>query len=174
MGILSMLFGKRDAVSVAREDADLELIAPVSGSLLPLSDVPDLVISECIVGDGVAIIPENQEILAPCDGIISRLLSSQNAFAIRSNCGVEIYVTCGVGTRRFSGEGFEAQIKNGDKVKKGDVIIKFDMSKASSNLKSTITSIIVVKSSADIAKVAAASGKVIAGESPCAWVALNH
>lgn len=169
-----MLFGKHDAVTVAKEDADLELIAPVSGSLLPLADVPDLVISECIVGDGIAIIPENQEILAPCDGIISRLLSSNNAFAIRSQCGVEIYVTCGVGTKRFAGDGFEAVVKNGDKVKKGDVIIKFDMSRANATLKSTVTSIIVVKSSANIAKVAVASGKATAGETACAWVALNH
>ena len=72
MGILSMLFGKHESVSIADEDVDLELYAPVSGPLIPLSDVPDLVISECIVGDGVAIIPENQEIVAPCDGIISK------------------------------------------------------------------------------------------------------
>lgn len=174
MGLLSMLFGKHDVSKVAREDADLELIAPISGTLLPLSEVPDLVISECIVGDGVAIVPESQEILAPCDGIITRIISSNNAFAIRSDCGVEVYVTCGIGTKRFVGEGFHAHVKSGDTVKQGQTIISVDLNKAMSNLQSSVTSLIVVKSSADIAKVATATGEAKAGETPCTWVALNH
>ena len=52
-------------------------------------------------------------------GLFQRILSSNNAFpAIRTSCGIEVYVTCGIGTRRFTGEGFGSNVKNGDRVKK--------------------------------------------------------
>ena len=174
MGFLSALFGKRQLNRAALEDADLVLLAPVSGTLLPLSEVPDIVISEKIVGDGIAIVPSGQEITAPCDGIISRILSSRNAFALRAACGVEIYVTCGIGMLRFKGEGFCSSIKSGDEVRQGQTIISVDMARAGDYLKSTITSLIVVNSSADIARVSAGSGRVEGGRTPCAWVVLNH
>ena len=99
MGFLSQLF-KRASVSVSETPvdnikADVSLFAPVTGTLLPLEEVPDIVISEKVMGEGVAVVPNSETIVAPCDGVISRLLPTKNAFAVRMESGLEVYVTFG-------------------------------------------------------------------------------
>lgn len=155
------------------EDVDLVLYAPMNGTLLPLSEVPDVVISERVVGDGVALIPESDTILAPCGGVINRLLATRNAFSIKAPNGLEIYLTFGIGTIDFQGEGFTSRVQVGQKVQRGDPIIQVDMSLLSSKIKSTVTSMIVVRTSGQIEKVTAGSGKAAAGVTPCAWVTLK-
>ncbi len=155
------------------EEADLELLAPVSGTVLSLDDVPDPVICERIAGDGCAFIPEGNTIKAPCDGMLVRLLPSNTAFCIKSKLGPEIYVRFGIGTDYFSGEGFEAVKKTGDEVKAGDDIITFDLSQAAPAFMTTATSMIALKSSAAIARVTVSSGKALAGQTGCMWIFLK-
>ncbi len=173
MGLFSFFSKNNDEFDEAKKEADLELLAPVSGTLVTLGEVPDLVISEKLIGDGIAIIPDDSQILAPCSGIISRLVASNNAFAIRTESGVEVYVTFGIGTSNFSGVGLSSNVGIGDKVTTGTPIINIDLNNVSEQLESTITSMIVVNSSAKIAKVISSSGRVIAGKSPCTWVILE-
>jgi len=173
MGLFSFFTKNNDEFNDAKNEADLELLAPITGTLVPLREVPDLVISEKLIGDGVAIIPDNSTIVAPCSGIISRLVASNNAFAIRTESGVEVYVTFGIGTSNFSGEGLSSNVGIGDKVTVGTPIINIDFNQVSDQLESTITSMIVVNSSAKIAKVISASGKVEAAKTPCTWVILE-
>lgn len=154
-------------------DADLELCAPVSGTLIPIDEVPDPVISERIAGDGCAFIPENDCMLSPCDGVICRLLSSNTAFVVRASCGTEIYVRFGIGSDNFQGKGFTSLKKVGDPVKKGEKVIAIDLEQCSDLLKSTVTSMIAIKSSSDIERVASVGGKVQAGSTPCMWVFLK-
>lgn len=173
MGFFSF-FKKQDEFSQeAKNDADLELYAPVSGTIITLEDVPDLVISEKLIGDGIAFIPGSDSIVAPCDGTITRLIASNNAFAIRSENGIEIYVTYGIGTDSFTGKGLRSHVKIGDKVRMGDRIISINAEEATQSLESNVTSMIAIKTSADIAKVIVSSGKCVAGKSPCAWVILK-
>ncbi len=162
MGIFSFFSKNDDAIDEAKNEADLELLAPVTGNLVPLGEVPDLVISEKLIGDGVAIIPDDSQILAPCSGIISRLVASNNAFAIRTDSGIEVYVSFGIGTSNFCGEGLSSNVGIGDRVETGTPIINIDINHVSEQLESTITSMIVVNSSASIARVISASGKVVA------------
>ncbi len=169
MSFLSHLFRS----TPSEEDADLVLYAPLNGTLLPLSEVPDVVISERVVGDGVALIPDSETILAPCDGTVSRLLATNTAFSVRTAQGLEIYVSFGIGSIDFQGEGFTARAQPGQQVQRGDPIIQVDMSLLSKRLKSTVTSMIVVRTSGQIDKVTAGSGKVVAGVTPCAWVTLK-
>ncbi len=169
MSFLSHLFQS----FTSDENADLVLLAPISGTLVPITEVPDVVISEKVVGDGVAILPIGNKILAPCDGIITRLISTNSAFAIKSDIGVEIYVNFGVGTLDLAGDGFTSHIKLGDRVKKGDLIISVDLNEIENKIKSTITSIIAINSSANIQKVVSASGKSKHGETPCMWIHLD-
>lgn len=179
MGFLSQLFKKAsntptESAPAVNIQADVTLYAPVNGTLLPLEEVPDIVISEKVMGDGVAFVPESETIMAPCDGIISRLLPTKNAFAIRMSSGLEVYVTFGVESMELKGEGFTTKVSIGDEVKKGDPIIITEPRMLQSRLKSTITSMIVIKSSLDIERVTSASGKAMAGASPVLWITLKN
>ncbi|MGN0901890.1 MAG: PTS glucose transporter subunit IIA, partial [Succinivibrio sp.] len=155
MGLFSKLFNRNDPTGDAINEASLELFAPSSGHLMSLNEVPDLVISEKIIGDGVAVIPNDLDnITAPCDGVISRFISSKNAFSIRADKNIEIYVSFGIGVNTFTGEGLQAMVKVGDVVKTGDVVINVtDRHKVKSSLENTAVSMIVVNSSAPIARV---------------------
>lgn len=169
MSILSYLFHS----SPQEEDADLILYAPVSGVMIPLTEVPDVVISEKVVGDGLAFMPETDNIVAPCDGTISRLLATSNAFAIRTVQNLEIYVSFGIDAVDLQGEGMQSLVKVGDQVKKGDPILNIALNQIEDKIKSTITSMIVVKSSGKIEKITTASGKAKASNTPCVWVTLQ-
>ena len=170
MSFLSNLFHFHQS----EDSADLTLYAPASGTLLPLSEVPDIVISEKIIGDGVAIMPESETIYAPCDGVIARLLSSKSAFSIRTALGLEVYVSFGIGSIELAGKGFSSEVKIGDTVKKGDPILQVNSAAIANKLKSTVISMIVVRSSGDIEKLTSASGSCVAANTPCVWVNLKH
>lgn len=126
MGFLSQLFKRASATvsetPVANIKADVSLFAPVTGTLLPLEEVPDIVISEKVMGEGVAVVPNSETIMAPCDGVISRLLPTKNAFAIKMENGLEVYVTFGVESMELKGEGFTTKVNLGDEVKKLSLI----------------------------------------------------
>lgn len=155
------------------EKVDLVLYAPVNGTLLPLSEVPDPVISEKITGDGVALVPDSETILSPCDGVITRLLSTNTAFAVKTAEGVEVYVTFGIGTLDLQGEGFSSRVRSGEQVRRGQPVLQVDMAAISRKIQSAVTSMIVVRSTAPAAKVTAGTGNVAAGVTPCVWVTLN-
>lgn len=175
MGWLSNLFKLGSSKGAESNiQADVTLCAPVSGTLLPLVEVPDIVISEKVMGDGVAIVPEGELIVAPCDGVISRLLPTKNAFAVRQADGLEIYVSFGLESMEVLGEGFNALYGVGDTVKQGDTVLQVDLRLLSSKLKSLITSMIVIKSSGEIERVTAATGQCKAGETPVVWIALKN
>lgn len=181
MGFFSQLFKRSEGSSsasyeapVVNVNADVTLYAPVSGSLMPLGDVPDIVISEMVMGEGVAVVPESESVVAPCDGIISRLLPTKNAFAVRMENGLEVYVSFGVESMETQGEGFTVKMAIGDEVKKGDVVLIADLRTLSQRLKSTIVSMIVIRSSGKLDKVVPASGKVTAGQSAAIWINLKH
>lgn len=185
MGFFSSLF-KRSSESNASPkatfsaennsnlNADVTLYAPVTGTLLPLEEVPDIVISEKVMGEGVAVVPDSESIVAPCDGVISRLLPTKNAFSVRMDNGLEIYVSFGVESMELRGEGFTTKVNLGDSVKRGDPIIQTDARLISSRIKSPITSMIVIKSSGHIAKVTNATGKCNAGINPVVWISLTN
>lgn len=173
---LFSFFQKTQTVSQdVKDEADLELFAPISGNLISLEEVPDLVISEKLIGDGVAVVPDTDAdtIVAPCSGTISRIIASNNAFAVRTAKGVEVYVTFGIGTSSFTGAGMAAVAKLGQQVSVGDPVLKVNPDEVSDDLESTVTSLIVVRSSAAIAKVISSSGKVQSGKDPCSWVILQ-
>ena len=104
MGLFSFFQKKQTVSQEVKGEADLELYTPISGNLISLEEVPDLVISERLIGDGVAVVPCKgaDTIVSPCSGTISRLIASNNAFAVRTEQGVEVYVTFGIGTSSFT------------------------------------------------------------------------
>lgn len=175
MSFLTSIFNKKHETPVPDESTDLILSAPVDGTAVPIEEVPDPVISEKVAGDGIAVIPEGAKIVAPCDGIISRMLVSSSAFAIKSDTtGLEIYVSYGIGTSAFTGEGFKALKQPGDRAVRGEAVIELDLAARSEKLKSTAVSMIVIRSSGDISKVSSSRGRLEAGKTPCVWINLNQ
>lgn len=104
----------------------LNLIAPISGRTVYLSEVPDPVFAEKMVGDGVAIIPTGDIVVAPCDGTLSLIMESKHAFAMTLDNGIEILVHVGLETVALNGSGFEVLAEVGQVIKAGTPILKLD------------------------------------------------
>ena len=103
------------------------ILAPLTGKAVPLSEVPDPVFSDKVLGDGVAIIPTDGKIVSPVDGEISTVAETGHAYGFTSEDGQEILVHVGLETVSLNGECFKVYGKAGDKVKKGDLVAEVDL-----------------------------------------------
>ena len=108
------------------EKTGLELTAMTDGRCIPLEEVNDPVFSGKALGDGIAIVPEDCVIAAPCDGTVSMLAETLHAFGMTRDDGLELMVHIGIDTVALKGEGFEALVSQGDQVKKGAPLIRVD------------------------------------------------
>lgn len=106
---------------------DTILTAPVSGRITALSEVNDNTFASGILGDGFAIIPEDGNVYAPVDGTITALYSSKHAIGITSTDGLEVLIHIGINTVQLEGKHFDAFVKSGDTVAKGQKLISFDL-----------------------------------------------
>ncbi|WP_249869094.1 PTS sugar transporter subunit IIA [Oceanobacillus saliphilus] len=131
------LFKKNEEVT------DITLVAPVSGEVVALEEVPDPVFSEKMMGDGIAIKPTSGEIVSPVNGKIVQLIPTKHAIGIHAENGAEILIHIGLETVSLDGEGFTAYVGEGDQVKKGDKLIHFEMDIVREKAKSTVTPIII-------------------------------
>lgn len=101
--------------------------SPLKGSIIPLSEVKDEVFSGEIVGKGAAVVPEKGEIHAPSEGEILSVFDTGHALGMRTRDGVELLIHIGLNTVELKGKYFQTHIKQGDFVKKGDLLISFDI-----------------------------------------------
>ncbi|GFP74065.1 PTS sugar transporter subunit IIA [Clostridium fungisolvens] len=118
--------------------------APVSGKCVALEDLKDGVFSEKMLGDGVAIDTTGDVVCAPCDGVITTVVPSKHAFAMKLKNGLEILVHIGLETVSLNGEGFTILAEVDKKVKVGTPIIKIDRAFIESKGISLITPVIIV------------------------------
>lgn len=107
--------------------ASIAIGAPLSGWLTVLDEVPDAVFASRMLGDGVAIDPTGDCLVSPCDGEVSALNASGHAVTIRIADGAEILMHIGIDTVALAGRGFTPSVRQGDRVKRGDVLIRFDL-----------------------------------------------
>lgn len=159
MGLFSRLFGNKSGNT---PDA-IEIVAPLSGTIVNIEDVPDVVFAEKIVGDGIAIKPTGNKMVAPVDGTIGKIFETNHAFSIESESGIELFVHFGIDTVELKGEGFTRIAEEGQKVKKGDVIIELDLPLLEDKAKSTLTPV-VISNMDEVKELIKLSGTVIAGE----------
>ena len=108
-------------------EKNLSVLAPVSGKIIALEQVPDPVFSGKTLGDGVAIIPEDGKIYSPVDGTVTTVSTTLHAYGFTTADGVDILVHIGLETVSLKGEGFKVYIKDGDTVKKGELIAEVDL-----------------------------------------------
>lgn len=108
-------------------EKNLSVLAPVSGKIIALEQVPDSVFSGKTLGDGVAIIPEDGKIYSPVDGTVTTVSTTLHAYGFTTADGVDILVHIGLETVSLKGEGFKVYIKDGDTVKKGELIAEVDL-----------------------------------------------
>lgn len=103
-----------------------DICAVVKGTVKDLEQVEDQVFSKGLIGRGIAIIPEDCLIKAPCDGTLSVVFPTGHAFGIQDADGLEYLIHIGVDTVNLNGKGFTLQVKQGQKVHQGDVLVKVD------------------------------------------------
>jgi glucose-specific phosphotransferase system IIA component len=106
--------------------AEIHVLAPLDGTVVALENVPDQVFAQKMVGDGVAIDPSGQLAVAPVSGNLVKLFPGGHAFGISTKEGVELIVHIGLDTVELNGEGFENIAREGQKVKAGTPIVRFD------------------------------------------------
>ena len=103
------------------------ILAPVTGKVVALSEVPDPVFADKVLGDGAAIIPAEGKIVSPVNGEISTVAETGHAYGFTSEDGLEILVHVGLETVSLNGECFKVYVKPGDKVKAGDLVAEVDL-----------------------------------------------
>ncbi|MCY6370812.1 PTS transporter subunit IIABC, partial [Clostridium ganghwense] len=130
---------KQTAVTLEKNDT---FVAPIDGKILELSDVPDQVFSQKMMGDGFAIEPANGEIVSPVNGTITMLFPTKHAVGITADNGLELLVHFGIDTVELKGEGFEALVEQDAKVKAGQPILKVNLDEVKGKVPSVITPVI--------------------------------
>ena len=140
------------------------LAAPLAGTVVPLAEVSDATFAGKVLGDGIAIEPTEGRLVAPCDGIVTGVFHTGHIVNIRSDNGCKILLHIGIDTVKLNGRFFSAIARAGDRVRKGDLLVRFDIG----GLRSagyTLTAPMIICNSADYAAVTpVASGIIPAGE----------
>ena len=140
-----------------------KIFAPFDGWCAPLDEVPDEVFAGRMLGDGLAIDPTSGVVLAPCDGEIATLPESAHAVSIRSPDGLEVLIHIGIDTVRLGGKGFDARVKPGARVQRGEELIRLDLDLVARGAKSLMTPIVITSDGAVMSN-RRAPGPVRAGE----------
>ena len=153
-----------EVVETASKLTDETIQTPIVGDVVALSDVNDPVFSSGAMGQGIAVKPSQDVVYAPADAEVTIVFPTGHAYGLKTANGAEILIHVGIDTVSMNGEGFEAKVAQGDKVKAGDVLGTFDSAKiAAAGLDNT--TMVIVTNTADFASVnPVASGSVAKGD----------
>ena len=119
------------------------LAAPIAGWLTNIRDVPDPIFSEEMMGAGIAIDPVEGTLVAPCDAEVLLVAKTKHSVTLRSTAGAELLIHIGLETVALGGRGFEAHVREGEKVSLGDKLISFDLDVVGLEAKSLVTPILL-------------------------------
>lgn len=154
--VLIQIFGYGEDTAAQPEKEHLQtaqaneetVYAPFSGKVIPLSNVPDEVFSSGAMGQGLAIEPSDNKLYAPFDGTVVMVAPTKHAIGLRSASGVELLVHIGLDTVTLDGTPFSLKVKEGDTVKKGELLAEFDKAFIKEKGLTTITPVIITNSHA--------------------------
>ena len=145
-----------------RDGSLATIFAPISGILVPLEDVPDPAFAQRLAGDGIAIDPLEQRVVAPCDARVLQVHRAGHALTL-SAFGLEILIHVGLDTVKLNGKGFKARVKAGDQVRKGDELMTFDADYIATHAVSLISPVLITNMDR-VTTLRPQSGKVRAGQ----------
>ena len=152
MGLFSKLFGKK---------AD-EIFAPVVGQAVAIKEVPDPTFAEEMLGKGIAIIPAEGKVVAPCDATVDMMFTTGHAVSLIADCGAEILIHVGLDTVNLEGKHFTVHCANGDKISKGQLLMEMDLDAIKADGYNTITPVVICNS-ADYPTFNTHIGKAVTG-----------
>lgn len=116
-----------DTVKKHQKDSDVLVVSPIEGEMIPLSKISDPAFASGTLGKGIAVMPTTGNVIAPFDATVSALFRSHHAIGLTSVDGIEMLIHIGLETVKLEGKYFTSHVKQGDHVKKGQLLIEFDM-----------------------------------------------
>ena len=122
-------FNSSEQITKTKETAMLDrisIVSPLKGKVIKLEKMQDDAFASGILGKGVAIVPEEGAVYAPVDGEISALFPTLHAIGIKADSAAEVLIHVGLNTVQLNGKGFDAKIKQGDRIKTGQLLLTFD------------------------------------------------
>lgn len=152
--------------AVANAKTVESLVSPITGDVVALEQVPDEAFASKAVGDGIAVKPTSNIVVAPAAGTVVKIFNTNHAFCIETNNGAEIVVHMGIDTVALEGKGFKRLVEEGADVKAGEPILEMDLDFLNANARSMISPVVCSNSDDYSALVILASGKVVAGQTP--------
>lgn len=120
-----------------------KILSPVEGKIIPITEAPDQVFSQKIMGDGCCFELAKGRIVSPVEGTITTIFETKHAIGITSIKGNEMIIHVGMNTVSLKGEGFTALVKEGDKVRAGDPLLDVDIEKIKDKVPSMITPLVI-------------------------------
>lgn len=182
--LITILLGFQESVTAANEQAaekrnhtestenqqmskqtnPYEVQAPMSGKVIPLSEVNDSVFSSEMMGKGVAILPDKGVVQAPFSGKVVTVTPTKHAIGLVSDDGIELLIHVGIDTVSLNGQFFDVLVKEGDEMKTGDHLLSFDIEGIQSNHLDVVTPIIVTNSTQYLDVIHTGDAHVTAGQ----------
>lgn len=138
-----------DTTNVEKTDSkqeDKAVYSPLEGKLIPMAEVPDETFASKALGDGVAVIPEKGCVYAPFDGEVEMVYDTKHAIGLVREDGMEVLIHVGINTVELGGKYYTAKVSNGQKIKKGDLLLEFDMDEIAKAGYSLVTPVIITNS----------------------------
>ena len=137
MGLFDKLFGKKEEINPNH------IYAPMAGEAVEISEVPDPTFSSGMLGNGIAIKPTDGKVYAPVNGTVDTMFETGHAVSLVSDNGIEILIHVGLETVSLNGAPFQVKCKNGQKVKKGDLLFVADLDAIAAAGLPTITPVVI-------------------------------
>ncbi len=142
----------------------IKIASPLKGKVIKLADMKDEAFASGVLGKGAAIVPEEGKVYAPADGEITALFPTLHAMGIKTDEGAELLIHIGLDTVQLNGEGFEAHIKDGDRIQKGQLLISFDKALLESKGYCLETPVLVTNSEEYLEVAEMAEGSIMPGD----------
>ena len=137
MGLFDKLFGKKEEINPNH------VYAPMAGEAVAISEVPDPTFSSGAMGNGIAIKPTDGKVCSPVNGTVDMMFDTGHAVTLVSDNGIEILIHVGLETVGLEGKPFQVKVQNGQKVKKGDILMIADLAAIEAAGLPTITPVLI-------------------------------
>lgn len=157
----------------SKKQQTLEITSPLTGTAVPLDQVPDEAFAGGHMGKGLAIEPAEGKLIAPFDGVVAHVIKSKHAVIVEHENGLQFLLHIGINTVGLKGSGFTSHVNTGDKVKAGQTLIEFDIEAIRAAGLPTVTPVIITNSEDKVEQMETKLGAVTAGQTEILSVTLK-